>query len=753
MLESVLDGWSPWTSCGSAASLVGGNGSGWIVGTHYPEAWSDEASNSIPIGQCDRTETFNADQWNQVVITYDGDRFKEYINGQMSKDCDTTGDPLGAGLNLEVGAWSQYPVYDYEGFIDELRVYGRALSSEEVLALYAPGWQAYTLTVARSGSGSGNVTSVPVGVDCGSNCSGVFTDGTVVTVAATASPGSIFSGWVGGGCDGQTTDCILPMTADQSITAIFSAEADLSIAKTDGQTTAVPGQAVTYTITATNSGPSDMNGATVSDAFPAALTGVTWTCSATAGASCSASGSGDISDSVDLPVGGVVTYSATGVIDVGATGMLSNTATVAVPADAVDPEASNNSATDSDDLTIGLFIPGRPGAAAGQAVQVPIEFGSAGHDIAAAAFSVDYDEACLSFDDTDGDGDGVPDAIDFQVPAAFHKTVFFDLGDSDGEIDVLIFDIPPVAVLPDGVLAIITFTTTCSPAPGSTLLAPVGFSSDPPVSFGDTGGQDLPGSAFGASVEIVPADLRGDCNWGGSIGAGDVTALGLEIFDGDGDFWLDTFEGTFPGSPIGCDPNADTMVDAGDVSCLANLIFGGSCEARGSSANGAPTLSLPAFLPASQEGTVVVPISFAGEPHAVTSVAFSLDFDQSLLSFDATDGDGDGLPDAVRFFGIDNWLRSVGFDPGDPSGELDFLLTDLASEPQTLTDGLLVEIELRLVTPASSVTGGLLFSHRPPASFGDVSGRSVPGAAEVSGVLFADGFESGDLSAWSAGTL
>ena len=50
---------------------------------------------------------------------------------------------------------------------------------------------------------------------------------------------------------------------------LFIATADLSITKTDGVTTATPGGSVTYTITATNAGPSNATGATVADTFPA----------------------------------------------------------------------------------------------------------------------------------------------------------------------------------------------------------------------------------------------------------------------------------------------------------------------------------------------------------------------------------------------------------------------------------------------------------------------------------------------------
>ena len=62
--------------------------------------------------------------------------------------------------------------------------------------------------------------------------------------------------------------------------------ADLAIAKTDGQASAVPGQDVTYTITVSNAGPSAAI-ALVVDTFPASLTGITWNCVGSGG-SCAA---------------------------------------------------------------------------------------------------------------------------------------------------------------------------------------------------------------------------------------------------------------------------------------------------------------------------------------------------------------------------------------------------------------------------------------------------------------------------------
>jgi uncharacterized repeat protein (TIGR01451 family) len=131
----------------------------------------------------------------------------------------------------------------------------------------------------------------------------------------------------------------------------FLAVSDLSITKTDGVTTTRPGQALTYTIVVTNAGPQFVTGATVADTFPADLTGVSWTCSASSGSSCgSASGSGNISVAVNLLPAGTATFTADATVSPTASGNIVNTATVTLPAGWSDPDLTNNSATDTDTL-------------------------------------------------------------------------------------------------------------------------------------------------------------------------------------------------------------------------------------------------------------------------------------------------------------------------------------------------------------------------------------------------------------------
>ncbi len=79
----------------------------------------------------------------------------------------------------------------------------------------------YTLVVAPTGSGSGSVTSTPAGIDCGSDCTESYGATTNVTLAATPTAGSDFTGWSGGGCSG-TGSCMVTLATATTVTATFT---------------------------------------------------------------------------------------------------------------------------------------------------------------------------------------------------------------------------------------------------------------------------------------------------------------------------------------------------------------------------------------------------------------------------------------------------------------------------------------------------------------------------------------------------
>jgi uncharacterized repeat protein (TIGR01451 family) len=121
----------------------------------------------------------------------------------------------------------------------------------------------------------------------------------------------------------------------------------LSITKSDGKGTYVPGTSTTYTIIATNAGPSFLKGGTVSDPLPAQVASATWTAVYSAGSSGPESGSGPLNETVNLAPGGTATFQFTVQIKPDATGDLVNTVTITPP-----PNTQGNTATATDTNTL-----------------------------------------------------------------------------------------------------------------------------------------------------------------------------------------------------------------------------------------------------------------------------------------------------------------------------------------------------------------------------------------------------------------
>ncbi|MCD6459844.1 hypothetical protein J7L67_04165 [bacterium] len=136
-------------------------GSGWDVGTHYTELWAQD-HDGLRDGHWQRKsgnieDVFRANQWNFIAVTYDGYRLIEYINGdseghvfqEQSSWIRHANGPLGDAHNerLAIGGWPLWGFY-LHGRIDEVRIYDRALTSEQLDAIYQ---DADIVTVSKGG--------------------------------------------------------------------------------------------------------------------------------------------------------------------------------------------------------------------------------------------------------------------------------------------------------------------------------------------------------------------------------------------------------------------------------------------------------------------------------------------------------------------------------------------------------------------------------------------------------------------------
>lgn len=191
-------------------------------------------------------------------------------------------------------------------------------------------------------SGSGNIShtvNLPV--------SGQLTYSVTGTLSSTAT-GTLVNTATVNNPSGLTDPTIANNTATDTNTI---AQPDLVITKTDGVTTVNPGQVVTWTIVASNAGPGPIVGARVVDNPDGRLSSVSWTCSAGSGATCpAASGTGALNHTFNLNASASTTFTFRGTLSTTATGTLANTATISTPTGITDPDPTDNSATDTDNI-------------------------------------------------------------------------------------------------------------------------------------------------------------------------------------------------------------------------------------------------------------------------------------------------------------------------------------------------------------------------------------------------------------------
>ncbi|MEM1080695.1 MAG: Ig-like domain-containing protein [Pseudomonadota bacterium] len=156
--------------------------------------------------------------------------------------------------------------------------------------------------------------------------------------------------------DGGDANGGVDVSGPVTLTIEIIAATDLTIDKTSGSFFIDPGGPVQYTIVVTNTGPSDVTGATVIDIPPIRLGNVSWTCAPTGSASCNPSGTDLINELVDLAEGSSVTYTLDATLLDSINEPITNTANVIRPDGIVELNPFNNEDSDTD--VVSLFADG-----------------------------------------------------------------------------------------------------------------------------------------------------------------------------------------------------------------------------------------------------------------------------------------------------------------------------------------------------------------------------------------------------------
>lgn len=140
------------------------------------------------------------------------------------------------------------------------------------------------------------------------------------------------------------------------------ASVDLQVTKDDGVSIYSAGSVLTYTITVTNNGPSNVTGVVITDEFPVLhLDTWEWICTAQNGGAkgCNALASNrtNFSDTVSLPNGASIVYTVIAQVLLGASGDLINIAEVTAPPAYIEADPSNNIAIDIDVFLAAALLP------------------------------------------------------------------------------------------------------------------------------------------------------------------------------------------------------------------------------------------------------------------------------------------------------------------------------------------------------------------------------------------------------------
>jgi uncharacterized repeat protein (TIGR01451 family) len=154
--------------------------------------------------------------------------------------------------------------------------------------------------------------------------------GTLVNEALVASP---------------VEDPDLENNSDKALTNVQGPQVDLSITKTARADPVTVGNNIVYDIDVINNGPDGADGITVTDSVPA---GTTFISADINPGSCSESGGLVTCDLPALPNGVGITITLT--LQANQVGQVVNTATVNPPLNVVDPDLTNNSATETTDV-------------------------------------------------------------------------------------------------------------------------------------------------------------------------------------------------------------------------------------------------------------------------------------------------------------------------------------------------------------------------------------------------------------------
>lgn len=220
--------------------------------------------------------------------------------------------------------------------------------------------------------------------------------------------------------------------------------------------------------------------------------------------------------------------------------------------------------------------------------------------------------------------------------------------------------------------------------------------------------------------------VRGDCNKDGVISAGDLVATARELFDDPaGNNWYDIPLGNYNWSAYGCNSKIDMFINVLDLTCTASRIFNNNyvCPQALVAASSPMTanLAVSAGLTAAPGATVQVPVNLNSSGHAVAAAAFAVNFDAATFSFDTTDSDGNGVPDAVNLNAPGNAFVMATYNA--TASRIEIVITGMSDPMPQLSDGAIATVTLTVNSGATISESAVTLTE---SSLGDAQAQAIP---------------------------
>jgi len=148
--------------------------------------------------------------------------------------------------------------------------------------------------------------------------------------------------------------------------------------------------------------------------------------------------------------------------------------------------------------------------------------------------------------------------------------------------------------------------------------------------------------------------------------------------------------------------------------------------------NAGPEVSIPTNISAFPNSIVNIPVYFSSDGFSISSLAFSIDYDENWLNYDST------LADSITFNLPAGTVGSCDVNNADTDGEIDCIVVDPMVPLAPIPDGNFLTIKLRTLNASDGTTAHVNFSTDPAPSFGKTDGQSEPGTGVNGSVQFGE---------------